>query len=162
MSNIAMKRPSRFAALALLQRWYATAPISLHWSPTKTLSLSLDRANARIGQPLSPGSIAGVNRRVYRRTARRAYYGYGGAAAIGAAGTYSGDMAISMIIPPQRPPRATRRLGAPTRLSTTNNTSIASCELMMRVPASDNRPMKEHGRFTIRTQARSMVMGSDQ
>jgi hypothetical protein len=61
----------------------SAAPISLHWSPATGPSLSLDRADARIGRPLSPGSIAGVQRRVYRRTARRAYYG--GAAAVGAA-----------------------------------------------------------------------------
>ena len=59
----------------------AAAPVSLHWSPAKTLSLSLDKAEARIGRPLSPGSVAGVNRRVHRR----AYYGAAvGAAAVGA------------------------------------------------------------------------------
>ena len=88
MSNIAMNKPS--LCCAALAAVLAAAPISLHWTPTNTLSLSLDRANARIGRPLSPGSIAGVNRRVYRRTARRGYYGYGGAAAIGAAGAYYG------------------------------------------------------------------------
>jgi hypothetical protein len=41
--------------------------------------LSVDTANARIGRPLTPGSVAGVNRRVHRR----AFYG---AAAAGAAG----------------------------------------------------------------------------
>ena len=55
------------------------APLSLHWSPAKTLSLSVDTASARIGRPLTPMSVAGVNRRVNRR----AYYG---AAAAGAAG----------------------------------------------------------------------------
>jgi hypothetical protein len=47
------------------------APISFHWSPAKTLSLSLDKADARLGRPLTPMSVAGVNRRVHRR----AYYG---------------------------------------------------------------------------------------
>jgi len=61
----------------------SAAPVSLHWSPTAAPSLSIDRAQARIGNPLSPGSVAGVNRRVHRRTARRAYYG--GVAAAGAA-----------------------------------------------------------------------------
>lgn len=61
-------------------------PISPHWSPAKTLSLSLDTANARIGHPASPGSVAGVNRRVNRRAARRGYYGAGyGAGVAGAA-----------------------------------------------------------------------------
>jgi hypothetical protein len=35
------------------------------------------QAEARIGNPLSPGSIAGVNRRVERRAYRRGYYGGG-------------------------------------------------------------------------------------
>ena len=49
------------------------APISL--SPTKQLGVSLDAAQAPIGRPLTPFSIAGVNRRMNRR----AYYGgYGG------------------------------------------------------------------------------------
>ena len=39
------------------------APISLHQSQNKTLSFSVDKAQARIGRPLTPGSIAGVNRR---------------------------------------------------------------------------------------------------
>lgn len=64
----------------------SAAPISLHWSSTTAPSLSIDRAQARIGHPLSPGSIAGVNRRVNRRTARRGYYG--GMAAAGAAASY--------------------------------------------------------------------------
>jgi hypothetical protein len=56
-----------------------SAPISLDWSPAKTLSLSVDTANARVGRPLTPMSVAGVNRRVHRRA-------YVGAAAAGAAG----------------------------------------------------------------------------
>jgi hypothetical protein len=52
------------------------APISLHWSPARELGLSVDTAQARIGRPLTPMSVAGVNRRMNRR----AYYGaYGGA-----------------------------------------------------------------------------------
>lgn len=64
----------------------SVAPISLRWSPAAAPSLSLNAANARIGNPLSAGSIAGVNRRVNRRTARRAYYG--GTVAAGATGAY--------------------------------------------------------------------------
>jgi hypothetical protein len=37
-----------------------------------------DTADARVGRPLTPGSVAGVNRRVHRRA-------YVGAAAVGAA-----------------------------------------------------------------------------
>lgn len=49
------------------------APVSVQWSPAKTLSLSLDKADARVGRPLTPVSVAGVNRRAHRR----AYYGAG-------------------------------------------------------------------------------------
>ena len=52
------------------------APISLHWSPTKQLGWSLDTAQARIGRPLTPFSVAGVNRRMNRRAyAYGTYYG---------------------------------------------------------------------------------------
>jgi hypothetical protein len=60
----------------------AAAPVSLHWSPAKTLTLSLDKADARVGRPMTPGSVAGVNRRVHRR----AYYS--AAAGAAAVGTY--------------------------------------------------------------------------
>ena len=58
------------------------APFSLQWSQ-KTVTLSLDSADARIGHPLTPGSVAGVNRRVHRRAA------YGAAAAYGAGSYYA-------------------------------------------------------------------------
>lgn len=57
-----------------------SAPVTVNWSPAKTPLLSLDTADARLGRPLTPMSVAGVNRRVHRR----AYYG--AAAAAGAAG----------------------------------------------------------------------------
>ena len=52
------------------------APISLHWSPTKQLDVSLDTAQARIGRPLTPFSVAGVNRRMNRRAYYGGYYAY--------------------------------------------------------------------------------------
>ena len=54
-------------------------PASLHWSPQNSLSVSLDTAQARIGRPLTPMSVAGVHRRAYRRAYRHGYgyYGYG-------------------------------------------------------------------------------------
>jgi hypothetical protein len=68
---------------------FAATPISLHLSRTMSPSLSTDTADARVGRPLTPVSVAGVNRRQNRRAA----YGYGagavgaglGAAAIGTA-----------------------------------------------------------------------------
>ena len=50
-------------------------PVSLQWSPLKTVSISVDKAEARIGRPLTPGSVAGVHRRVERRTYRRGVWG---------------------------------------------------------------------------------------
>jgi len=49
------------------------APLSFQWSQ-KTVSLSLDSAEARVGRPLTATSVAGVNRRAHRRAYRRAYY----------------------------------------------------------------------------------------
>ena len=65
-----MKRLSALGIIAATALFCA-APLSLDWSPTKTPSLSFDTVSARIGHPLTPMSVAGVNRRVYRR----AYYG---------------------------------------------------------------------------------------
>ncbi|MDE2376855.1 hypothetical protein [Bradyrhizobium sp.] len=67
------KRLGLMLATALL----AAAPVSPHFSPAELPSISLDRADARVGRPLTPMSVAGVHRRVHRR----AYYG----AAVGAA-----------------------------------------------------------------------------
>lgn len=53
---------------------FIAAPFSVHWTPEKSVSLALDSAQAVIGRPLTPGSVAGVHRRVHRRAARRYYY----------------------------------------------------------------------------------------
>ena len=45
------------------------APISLHQLQDGGLSLSLDSAQARLGRPLTPVSVAGVHRRAVRRCA---------------------------------------------------------------------------------------------
>jgi hypothetical protein len=53
------------------------APFSLQWSQ-KTVTLSLDSADARLGRPLTPMSVAGVHRRAYRRAVYgAAAYGVG-------------------------------------------------------------------------------------
>jgi len=74
------------AATALL----CAVPVSLQMSQN-TLSISLDKASARVGNPLSAGSVAGVHRRAARRTARSAYtggyaYGIGTGVGVAAAG----------------------------------------------------------------------------
>ena len=63
------------ACTALAASMLCATPVSLHWSPTTTPSLAVDSADARIGRPLTPMSVAGVNRRVHCRAYRHNYYG---------------------------------------------------------------------------------------
>ena len=56
-----------------------SAPVTIDLSPTKTPSLSVDTADARLGRPLTPMSVAGVNRRRHRP----ALYGAAAAGAVG-------------------------------------------------------------------------------
>lgn len=78
-----MTRNARRLGLMTIAALLTAAPLSPHYSPGAIPSVSLDRAEARVGRPLTPMSVAGVNRRVHRR----AYYGAAaaGAAAAGAA-----------------------------------------------------------------------------
>ena len=68
-----MKKLSVIGATLLAAAVLCAAPISLDQS----LSLSMDKAQARVGRPLTPGSVAGVHRRHVRRTYRQGSY-YGG------------------------------------------------------------------------------------
>ena len=70
-----MKKIGLIAATLVGAAVLCAAPISLHQTQDKGLTLSVDKARARIGRPLTPGSIAGVHRRVERRGYRRGYYG---------------------------------------------------------------------------------------
>ena len=69
-----MKKISVIGATLVAAAVLCAAPISLHQSQDKGLTLSVDKAQARIGRPLTPGSIAGVHRRYERRAG---YYGHG-------------------------------------------------------------------------------------
>src|SRR3974390_2241899 len=60
-----------------------TALLSVGWSEQRGVSLSIESAQARIGRPLTPVSVAGVARRQYRRAA--CSYGPGVVGAGGAA-----------------------------------------------------------------------------
>ena len=68
-----MKKISVIGATLVGALVLCAAPISLHQSQDKGLTLSVDKARARVGHPLTPGSVAGVHRRAYRR----GYYGHG-------------------------------------------------------------------------------------
>jgi hypothetical protein len=52
----------------------SAAPVSLNWSADKGLSVSQDQANAIVGRPATPRSVAGVARRTERRAIRRNVY----------------------------------------------------------------------------------------
>ena len=84
-----MKR-LHFKNVAIATSTFACAALlTFGWSEQRGVSLSLESAQARVGRPLTPVSVAGVARRQYRRGG----YGYGagvvgaglGAVAIGTA-----------------------------------------------------------------------------
>ena len=70
-----MSKMATVGATALFACILCATPLSFRFSPEGNLSLSADSASAVIGRPLTPGSVAGVNRRVHRRAYRRGYYG---------------------------------------------------------------------------------------
>jgi hypothetical protein len=72
-----MKKISVIAATLVGAAVLCAAPISLQLSQDKGLTLSVDKARARIGRPLTPGSVAGVHRRHHRRAYRHGYNGHG-------------------------------------------------------------------------------------
>lgn len=80
-------KPIARAAIATAAALCATV-LSFSWSEQGRVSLSVEKAQARVGRPLTPGSVAGVARRQNRRAAwGYGGYGYGlaGAAAVGTA-----------------------------------------------------------------------------
>ena len=98
-----MKKISVIGATLLGAAVLCAAPISLHLS-----HLSMDKAQARIGRPLTPGSVAGVHRRYERRAYRRGYYGQGD---YGHGGYYGPSQAAA---PPGTPCKAAAKLEFPT------------------------------------------------
>jgi hypothetical protein len=71
---------------------FAAVPASFNWSSANVTPMSVDRAEARIGRPLTPMSVAGVSRRVHRREYRRAVVAGAavGTAVIAGAAPYAG------------------------------------------------------------------------
>jgi hypothetical protein len=82
-----MKQNLKHAALAGSAFMFA-ALFSFGWSEQSGVSLSIEKAEARVGRPLTPVSVAGVARRQYRRAAI-------GTAAVGAAAVGAGYYAGS-------------------------------------------------------------------
>ena len=110
-----MKKISVIGATLLGAAVLCTAPISLHLFQDKGTSLSVDKAQARIGHPLTPGSVAGVHRRVERRAYRRGYYGggyYGGG--YYGHGYYGGGYYGQAVVPAGTPCKTAAKLAFPT------------------------------------------------
>ena len=80
----------------------AAMPISLQWSQ-RTVTLSLDSADARIGRPGTAFSIAGVHRRAYRRAYRSAAYAVGAGAVGYGVGAYYGGYGYPAYSAPSAP-----------------------------------------------------------
>jgi len=73
MSTNKFKMAMICGAAALL----CAMPFSLDRSDKTGLALTGDAAQARVGRPATPGSVAGVARRTSRRAVRRDVYGTG-------------------------------------------------------------------------------------
>ena len=69
-----MRKTSVIGATLVAAAMLCAAPISLQLSQDKGLSLSVNKAGAVVGRPLTPGSVAGVHRRHHRR---HGYYNHG-------------------------------------------------------------------------------------
>jgi hypothetical protein len=86
-----------FGKVAIAATTFACATLfSVGWTEQGGVSLSVDSAQARIGRPLTPVSVAGVA----RRHARRAAYGYGygyGAGVVGAGVVAAGAVAATTV-----------------------------------------------------------------
>jgi hypothetical protein len=77
-------RSKLILAAAAVAALIVATPVSVQWADG-SLSLTVDKAEAVVGRPGTPRSVAGVARRTTRRTVRRAAYG---TAAVGAAYGY--------------------------------------------------------------------------
>jgi hypothetical protein len=73
MEEKAMKQMSLGKIAIATTAFACTALFSFGWSEQRGVSLSIESAQARVGRPLTPMSVAGVARRQNRRAA----YGYG-------------------------------------------------------------------------------------
>ena len=91
-----MKQMSATTIAIAASTFGCAALLSLNWSEQRGISLSVESAQARVGRPLTPVSVAGVA----RRQNRRAVYGAGvGAAAVGTAAAIGTAGAVAATSP---------------------------------------------------------------
>jgi hypothetical protein len=72
-----IKMPNKIALICAIAAMLSVMPCSIEASKTTGIAITTDQAQARIGRPLTPGSVAGVTRRTTRRTVARHAYAYG-------------------------------------------------------------------------------------
>src|SRR3981189_3511324 len=94
-----MKQMSLTTVAIAASTFACAALLSFGWSEQRGVSLSVEKAEARVGRPLTPVSAAGVA----RRHTRRAVYGAGvvgaGAAAVGTAAAIGTAGAVAATSP---------------------------------------------------------------
>ena len=67
-----MRKVALTAAMIIGAAALSASPVSIDWSASqKRIAVSVDKATAAIGKPLSAGSVAGVHRRQDRRDNRQ-------------------------------------------------------------------------------------------
>jgi hypothetical protein len=72
-----VKMSKKIALVCVTVTMLSAMPFSIEVSNTHGVTIAADQAQARVGRPLTPGSVAGVARRTTRRTiARHSYYGH--------------------------------------------------------------------------------------
>jgi hypothetical protein len=70
-----MKKLAIIGSTLICSAILCTVPVSLRVSQEAVVSVALDTADARVGRPATPGSVAGVARRTTRRAVRHCAYG---------------------------------------------------------------------------------------
>jgi len=68
-----MRKLALIGTTAIAAAILSATPISVKWSTERSLSVSQDKAQAVVGRPATPGSVAGVARRSARRAYRHGY-----------------------------------------------------------------------------------------
>jgi hypothetical protein len=94
-----MKQMSLTTVAIAASTFACAALLSFGWSEQRGLSLSVEKAEARVGRPLTPVSAAGVARRQNRRAAYDAGVVGAGAAAVGTAAAIGTAGAIAATSP---------------------------------------------------------------
>ena len=75
--SIMIKMTKKIGLICATATMLSVMPYSIEPLRTTGITIAADQAHARIGRPLTPGSVAGVARRTTRRTvARHSYYGH--------------------------------------------------------------------------------------